>query len=44
MKPYRDGVRLLQLFDNWTIKEAAVTKDPDRYLLMLENFLKDVLP
>jgi predicted nucleotidyltransferase len=44
MKPYRDGVRLLQLLDEWTECKDTVDSNPDRYLFMLEKFFRDVLP
>lgn len=44
VKPYQDGVRLLQILDEWVLYKDKVAKNPDRYLLMLEKFFKEVLP
>lgn len=44
MKPYREGVRLLQILDEWAMHKAAVNRNPDRYLFALEKFLRDARP
>lgn len=40
-KEYSNGVKLLQILDNWNANKAKVAKNPDRYLFMLERFFRN---
>lgn len=43
-KPFKNGVKLLQILDEWNIHKDKAMKNPDAYLLMMERFLRNVLP
>ncbi len=43
-KEFSDGVELLQILDKWNSHKVKVDKNPDRYLFMLEKFLRNAYP
>ncbi len=38
------GAELLRILDNWVSYKGKVAKSPDRYLFMLERFLRNTSP
>jgi hypothetical protein len=43
-KEFADGFKLLRILDNWMSYKDKVDKNPDRYLFMLEKFLRNARP
>jgi hypothetical protein len=43
-KEYSQGVKFLHILDNWPMHKNKVAKNPDRYLFMLERFLRNTSP
>jgi len=43
-KRYLSGVKLLQILDNWNNYKDDLANNPDRYLFMLEKFLRNAYP
>lgn len=41
---FLQGVKLLRMLDNWVSYKGKVAKNPDRYLFMLERFLRNASP
>jgi len=43
-KTCREGVRLLQILDKWSVHKARVAQDPHPYMFLLEEFFRNAVP
>jgi len=43
-KTCKEGVRLLQILDKWSVHKAKVAENPHPYMLLLEKFFRNAVP